>query len=236
MALIYFADDDEDVRFSVKEALVKDGHRVTAFDSGEALLRGLSRNECDLVVLDIMMPSLDGMETLKKIRSFSFVPVILLTAKSGEEDFQTGVLGGADDYIVKPFRPTILRGKVHALLRRVAADHTNPRCSFGNMVACGNISAQGGGVYFLCNGTDRLPLTQTEGRYLFYLMQRFNQPVSRKELLENIWGFEEGSSRVVDETNRRLRNKLVQGGANIAPESIWGFGYVLKEWNQGNDR
>lgn len=236
MALIFFADDDEDVRFSVERALVEDGHSVVLFDSGETLLEALFRKECDLVVLDIMMPGLNGVETLKRIRSFSFVPVILLTAKSGEEDFRAGVLSGADDYIVKPFRPVILRGKVHALLRRVAADRLNPRRCFGDALTCGNVSAQAGGAYFLCNGTNRLPLTQTEGRYLFYLMQRFNQPVSPKELLADIWGIEEGNSRVVDETNRRLRNKLVQGGANIATESIWGFGYVLKSWNRGSGR
>lgn len=233
MALVFFADDDEDVRFSVKCALAEDGHEVELFKTGKALLERLTQKESDLVILDIMMPELDGVETLKAIRTFSFVPVILLTAKSGEEDFRNGVLSGADDYIVKPFSSIVLRGKTHALLRRVAADRANPRENFGGVLSCGNVSSQEGGAYFLCNKTQVLPLTQTEGRYLFYLMQRFNRPVSRKDLLADIWGLSEGSSRVVDETNRRLRNKLIQNGANIAPESIWGFGYILKEWGAG---
>lgn len=227
MGLVYFADDDFDARALVKGCLGLDGHEVKCFQAGEELLAEFLKRPCDLVILDVMMPGPDGLEVLQRIRTVSDVPVIMLTAKDEEEDCFAGFSYGADDYIGKPFRPILLRGKVHALLSRARVRAQEDPCRPVADLQCGNVRSEGGGRAFFV-GSGALQLTPLERSYLQLLMENFNTPVSREEALERVWGLKEQGSRVVDETNRRVRIKLVSAGANIALESVWGIGYVLR--------
>ena len=229
MALVYFADDDFDARSLVRGCLSLDGHNVKCFETGEALLGEFLNNRCDLVILDVMMPRVDGFEILRRIRGFSSVPVILLTAKNGEGDYFSGFAKGADDYIEKPFRPILLRGKVHELLSRIqlSASEKTVASRLKNMT-CVDLRFSGNNTTFYIN--DRhFRLTPVEGKYLHFMMERFNTPVAREDILKGVWGLEKSSSRVVDETNRRIRIKLTEEGAHVVLESIWGYGYILKE-------
>lgn len=115
---IYVADDEKNIRELLKNFLQSDGYEVSAYDTGDLLLAAFERKPADLVILDIMMPGRDGIECVKELRKYSSVPIILLTAKDGELDYVNGITLGSDDYLTKPFRPTVLLMRVKALLRR----------------------------------------------------------------------------------------------------------------------
>lgn len=289
MARIYFADDEDDVRSVVTDFLRGAGYEVEPFSCCEELLDAFRVRVPDLVILDIMMPGMSGIEALRQMRARSTVPVIMLTAKDGDEDYYTGLSLGADDYLTKPFRPLVLAGKVQALLRRVAFDEREKAAVAGDSMpkgevqpegkmlvggegdgsetACGGaVSAKGAAsgvpgtlgdlsasiseaametppLILRCgnlvydekaracavNGRD-VPLTPTELRFLRYCMERFGEAVKKEDLLREIWGFDGAvETRVVDETNRRVRKKLAAAGSSVYIQTIWGYGLKLVE-------
>ncbi len=116
---IYIAEDDKKIRELIHRFLESDGYAVISFENGDELLTAFRKNPADLVILDIMMPGTDGLEICSRLREFTDVPIILLTAKDSELDYVSGITQGSDDYLTKPFRPTILLMRVKALLRRV---------------------------------------------------------------------------------------------------------------------
>ena len=229
MALIYYADDEKEVRDIVTVFLRSDGNDVEAFPTGDLLLAAFLRAPCDLVLLDIMMPGTDGIGILTKLREISKVPVILLTARDTDSDCYTGITLGSDDYITKPFKPMLLSAKIHALLRRVQLENDGITRSDENDLSCGNLRYECRQHACTVNGTI-LTLTPTELRYLSFLMSHFDEAVSRDELLNKIWGMNcEIETRVADETNRRLRKKLTAAGANVYVQTVWGYGFKLTE-------
>ena len=119
---IYLADDEKSIRELLHSFLASDGYAVRSFESGDALLEAFRQEPAELVILDIMMPGTDGLAVCRELRSVSDIPIILLTAKDSELDYVMGISQGSDDYLTKPFRPTILLMKVKALLRRVEMD------------------------------------------------------------------------------------------------------------------
>ena len=119
---IYLADDEKSIRELLHSFLASDGYTVRSFESGDALLEAFCQEPAELVILDIMMPGTDGLTVCRELRSVSDIPIILLTAKDSELDYVMGISQGSDDYLTKPFRPTILLMKVQALLRRVEMD------------------------------------------------------------------------------------------------------------------
>ena len=119
---IYLADDEKSIRELLHSFLASDGYTVRSFESGDALLEAFRQEPAELVILDIMMPGTDGLTVCRELRSVSDIPIILLTAKDSELDYVMGISQGSDDYLTKPFRPTILLMKVKALLRRVEMD------------------------------------------------------------------------------------------------------------------
>ena len=119
---IYLADDEKSIRELLHSFLASDGYTVRSFESGDALLEAFRQEPAELVILDIMMPGTDGLAVCRELRSVSDIPIILLTAKDSELDYVMGISQGSDDYLTKPFRPTILLMKVKALLRRVEMD------------------------------------------------------------------------------------------------------------------
>ena len=225
---IYLADDEKSIRELLHSFLASDGYTVRSFESGDALLEAFRQEPAELVILDIMMPGTDGLTVCRELRSVSDIPIILLTAKDSELDYVMGISQGSDDYLTKPFRPTILLMKVRALLRRVEMDRGKTAAAVDEL-RYGDLrySATENAVFF---GSTIVALTQTELRLLSYMLKQPEKAYSREELLNAVWGFDsEVETRVTDETLRRIRKKLLQAGSTVSVSTIWGFGYKLKE-------
>ena len=223
---IYLADDEKSIRELLHSFLASDGYTVRSFESGDALLEAFHQEPAELVILDIMMPGTDGLTVCRELRALSDIPIILLTAKDSELDYVMGISQGSDDYLTKPFRPTILLMKVKALLRRVEMDRgktaAEDELHYGDI----RYSATENAIFY---GTAPVSLTQTELRLLSYMMKQPEKAYSREELLSAVWGFDsEVETRVTDETLRRIRKKLLQAGSTVSVSTIWGFGYKLK--------
>ena len=223
---IYLADDEKSIRELLHSFLASDGYTVRSFESGDALLEAFRQEPAELVILDIMMPGTDGLTVCRERRAVSDIPIILLTAIDSELDYVMGISQGSDDYLTKPFRPTILLMKVKALLRRVEMDRgktaAEDELHYGDI----RYSATENAIFY---GTAPVSLTQTELRLLSYMMKQPEKAYSREELLSAVWGFDsEVETRVTDETLRRIRKKLLQAGSTVSVSTIWGFGYKLK--------
>lgn len=223
---IYLADDEKSIRELLHSFLASDGYTVRSFESGDALLEAFRQEPAELVILDIMMPGTDGLTVCRELRAVSDILIILLTAKDSELDYVMGISQGSDDYLTKPFRPTILLMKVKALLRRVEMDRgktaAEDELHYGDI----RYSATENAIFY---GTAPVSLTQTELRLLSYMMKQPEKAYSREELLSAVWGFDsEVETRVTDETLRRIRKKLLQAGSTVSVSTIWGFGYKLK--------
>ena len=223
---IYLADDEKSIRELLHSFLASDGYTVRSFESGDALLEAFRQEPAELVILDIMMPGTDGLTVCRELRAVSDIPIILLTAKDSELDYVMGISQGSDDYLTKPFRPTILLMKVKALLRRVEMDRgktaAEDELHYGDI----RYSATENAIFY---GAAPMSLTQTELRLLSYMMKQPEKAYSREELLSAVWGFDsEVETRVTDETLRRIRKKLLQAGSTVSVSTIWGFGYKMK--------
>ena len=223
---IYLADDEKSIRELLHSFLASDGYTVRSFESGDALLEAFRQEPAELVILDIMMPGTDGLAVCRELRTVSDIPIILLTAKDSELDYVMGISQGSDDYLTKPFRPTILLMKVKALLRRVEMDRgktaAEDELHYGDI----RYSATENAIFY---GTVPVSLTQTELRLLSYMMKQPEKAYSREDLLSAVWGFDSDvETRVTDETLRRIRKKLLQAGSTVSVSTIWGFGYKLK--------
>jgi DNA-binding response OmpR family regulator len=217
---VLVVDDDDDICLLLEELLRGAGYDVETAQDGRAALRVFHANPTDLVVLDLSMPELDGFETLERLRDLSDVPVILLTARSGEIDKVRGFRAGADDYVVKPFGRQELLARIEALLRRAPApkhlDHYDD----------GTLSIDYARRLVMCRGLP-VRLTPLEFRLLVAFVEHAGQVLSAEQLIERCWGHEAGVSR--DQVKlyvSYLRRKLGQEAAGFEPiETVRGFGY-----------
>lgn len=228
--LIYIADDEDNIRYLVKTFLENNGYKVEDFKNGDLLYDKFTKIPCDLIILDIMMPGLDGFEICKKLREISTVPIIMLTARDTDIDYITGISLGSDDYFTKPFSPMALVMRVKAIFRRIEfeknAKYDDSVLKFGNVT----INNKNKIVKFKNNIID---LTPNEYNFLNYLFENKDRAVSREELLNKIWGYNSAvETRAADDTVKRLRKKILN--TNISIETVWGFGFRLKE-NQKNE-
>ncbi len=223
--LIYAADDEENIRDILKSFLEGADFEVEVFLTGDDLFSRFKQKSSDLVILDIMMPGNDGLTICKKIREISKVPIIILTAKEGEMDYVSGITFGGDDYLVKPFRPSLLVMRIKALFRRIEMerDKDEKQLSFGDLTYTSKKHA----IY--CNEND-LGLTLNEMALLKYMMQHHDRAISRDELLKEVWGISaEIETRVTDETVRRVRKKMKTANSSTSIRSLWGYGYKLED-------
>ena len=183
----------------------------TADDGVDALMI-LKNNPMDLMILDIMMPHLDGFSVCKMAREMSSLPIIMLTAKSDEEDKLKGYEYGADDYMTKPFSPKILLAKANALLRRISVTSTD---TISNVLSVGKITISPAAHKVFLDGTE-ITLTHKEYELLYFFMSNPEQIFSREQLLNRIWGYDfEGNTRTVDTHIKTLRQKLGSEGKSI---------------------
>ncbi len=225
--LIYIADDDNDIREAIRTFLANEGYLVTAFENGDSLLEQYKKEDCDLVILDVMMPGSSGFTICSEIRKISTVPIIMLTARDSDLDYATGLSLGSDDYFTKPFSAMSLVMRVKAIFRRIEFEKQNSSVNEDSReLAYGDIIIQTKSKKVSAGGREIL-LTPNEYDLLKYLIERNDQAVSRDELLESIWGYHtEIETRATDDTVRRLRKKMEQ--SNVIIEAVWGFGFRLK--------
>ena len=226
--LIYAADDEAAIRKLLEAFLQAEGYRVRTFETGDLLMAAFEREPCDLVILDIMMPGTDGLSIARALRQTSRVPIMMLTARGDEEDIIRGLTLGSDDYMVKPFRASLLLVHIKALMRRVRLEQEalQNADTLGDFVY-GDLIYHSAQRATTCCDKD-LKLTTTEQNVLLYLMRKGGEAVSRQDLLSDIWGYEmEVETRVTDETVRRIRAKLRACGCKVGIKSVWGFGYLL---------
>lgn len=222
--MIYAADDDENIRCLIDTYLREAGFEVRVFPDGDSLYEKFQEDPCDLVILDILMPGTDGLEICKRLRAISKVPIIILTAKESEVDYIMGITLGGDDYIIKPFRPSILVMRIKAMLRRMEMEHVNT----DEVLSFGDLRYSGNDRLVFCKGKD-IGLTMTEMALLRYLMKNSNRAVPRDELLNQIWGiYANVETRVTDETVRRIRKKMKNAESSVTIGAVWGFGYRLE--------
>ena len=223
---ILVVDDERTLVKGIKFNLENEGYQVECAYDGAAAVELAREGECDLLILDVMMPEVDGLEACMRIREFSNVPIIMLTAKSEDADKLMGFECGADDYLTKPFNLLELKARVRALLRRAAGVQR----SRGPLLTAGDLSLNTEERVAVREGRT-VDLTAKEYDLIALLMQNPRRVYSRENLMNVVWGYSyAGDYRTVDVHIRRLREKLERDPAE--PEHImtkWGVGYYFKE-------
>ena len=223
---ILVVDDEKLLVKGIKFNLENDGYEVAAAYDGEEAVELAKSGYFDLIILDIMMPKMTGLEACMHIREFSNVPIIMLTAKGEDMDKLIGFEQGTDDYLTKPFNILELKARVRALLRRSTPAETKEECT---RITCGDITLDTSERNAYKNGK-AVELTAREFDLMELLMKNPGHVYSRENLLDIIWGYEyQGEIRTVDVHVRRLREKLERVPAQ--PEYImtkWGVGYYFK--------
>ncbi len=221
---ILTVEDDERIRTAVKLALEDEGWIVDEADNGEDALEMFARNPTDVVLIDIMLPGIDGFEVCRSIRRTSDVPIVMVTARADTHDVVAGLEAGADDYLTKPFAPKELSARIRALLRRVrAADPGSTHLVLGDL----EIVPEEG---LVTRNGEEVHLTKTEFRLLVELASSPGRVFSREVLLERVWGYGYfGDGRLVDVHIRRLRTKIEADPANPRHVvTVRGLGYKLQ--------
>jgi DNA-binding response OmpR family regulator len=221
---ILTVEDDERIRTAVKLALEDEGWTVDEAASGEEAIATFSRTPADVVLIDIMLPGIDGFELCRTLRRSSDVPIVMVTARADTHDVVAGLEAGADDYLTKPFAPKELSARIRALLRRVRpVTPAHARMLFGDLEIVpdeGKVMRAGSEVH----------LTKTEFRLLCELAQNPGRVFSREMLLDKVWGYDYfGDGRLVDVHVRRLRTKVELDPANPRHVvTVRGLGYRLQ--------
>ncbi len=220
---ILTVEDDDGIRTAVKLALEDEGWEVVEADNGEDALALFTKTPTDVVLIDIMLPGIDGFEVCRSVRKNSDVPIVMVTARADTHDVVAGLEAGADDYLTKPFAPKELSARIRALLRRVRPSDSGSHLVFGDL----EIIADEGVVR---KGGEEVHLTKTEFRLLVELATTPGRVYSREVLLERVWEYGYfGDGRLVDVHIRRLRTKIESDAAN--PQhvvTVRGLGYKLQ--------
>jgi DNA-binding response OmpR family regulator len=214
---ILLVEDDATIREMTQLALRRDGFTVDTAADGPSGLEAFRSSAPDLVLLDLMLPGLDGVSVCRAIRETSVVPVVMLTARSDAVDVVVGLEAGADDYITKPFEPSVLAARLRAVLRRATRAEPAAPLRFGTLEIdpLGMVVRRDGDV---------VSLTPTEYRLLLMLAENAGVVLSRERLLEEVWGYVwAGDTRLVDMHVRRLRGKV----GHDAIETVRGAGYKM---------
>ncbi|WP_166239285.1 response regulator transcription factor [Paenibacillus turpanensis] len=228
---ILVVDDEERIRRLLRMYLEKEGYRIDEAEEGETALRMALSSEYDLIILDVMMPGMDGIEVCTKLREKKATPVLMLTAKGEEANRVSGFEAGADDYVVKPFSPREILYRVKAILRRSSATaflskdtDTRNNIVFPHLVIEHD-------AHRVTAGGQEISLTPKEYELLHYLAMSPDKVFSREDLLKDVWNYEFfGDLRTVDTHVKRLREKLNK----VSPEAasmittVWGVGYKLE--------
>ena len=233
MAYIIAVDDDPEVLGTVGRVLEKENYEVTLASSGPQALGYLERRKPDMVILDIIMPEMDGITICRQLRRdprFAALPILFLTAKGSTDDIVQGLDAGADDYVVKPFELAELRARVHALLRRGTREPGgNAILELGELVLDSD-------TYQVHVAGQSFQLTSTEHRLLRYLMEHVNQALLLSHLLQAVWEYppNTGDPDLVRAHIRNLRAKIELDGGRKYIRTIHGVGYMISSREQNS--
>lgn len=225
--LIYVADDEVNICNIIKSFLIKEGYEVEAFHDGRSILEAFNKRPADMLIIDIMMPEIDGFSLCSSIRQKSRVPIVIVSAKDTDPDKIAGLTLGSDDYLTKPFSPMELIARVKSIFRRIDLDKTtagNNQC-----IDIFDIRMNPNTKQAEFNGKS-IGLTGMEFNLLYYLSVNKNRAVSRSELLDKVWGFEcEVETRATDDMIKRIRRKLADAGSILKIDTVWGYGFKIED-------
>ena len=219
MANILVCDDDREIVDAIEIYLNQDGYQIFKAYDGAQAMELLKKEEIHLLVMDVMMPKLDGWEVCSHIRKHSSVPVIMLTARSDERDELLGFELGVDEYISKPFSPKILVARVEAILRRSQG-------AAGDIISVGGIEINKAAHQVTIDGNP-VDLSFKEFELLSYFAENQGIALSREKILNNVWNYDYfGDARTIDTHVKKLRSKMGEKGELI--RTIWGMGYKFE--------
>lgn len=222
--LVLLVEDDPAVQASVRRRLSFEGFTVETAERGDQVLQQVRTLNPDVVILDIMLPEMDGFEVAEQLRQHSDVPILMLTARDAVQDRIQGLACGADDYLVKPFAVEELLARIRALLRR--ASLAQPRA--GETLTCATLSLNESTREVLSDGHP-VALTPREFSLLQYLLRHARQVLTRDQILEAVWGHDHlGDSNVIDVYVRQLREKLEAQSQGRLLHTVRGVGYTLR--------
>ena len=223
MATILVVDDDRKITDMLRRTLIYEGYRVaTAADGEEALIKAQSERP-DLVILDWLMPKLNGLETAKMLRETSPVPILMLTARDAVEQRVEGLNSGADDYLVKPFAPEELLARIRALLRRTDTAEKGTALVYADLTL-DPLTRE------TRRGARSFNLTPKEFDLLAYLLRHPRQVIPRERLLQDVWGYDfDGNGNVLEVYVGYLRTKTEAGDEPRLTQTVRGVGYALRE-------
>lgn len=229
--LILVVDDEERIRRLLRMYLEKEGYQIEEAEDGEAALAKATEKDYDLILLDIMLPGIDGIEVCTMLRQIKSTPIIMLTAKGEEVNRVQGFEVGADDYVVKPFSPREVIYRVKAILRRSSATaYLSKDDNVSNNIVFPHLIIEHD-AHRVTAGGQEVGLTPKEYELLHYLAISPDKVFSREDLLKNVWNYEFfGDLRTVDTHVKRLREKLnkVSPEASAMITTVWGVGYKLE--------
>ncbi|MEH7454687.1 response regulator transcription factor [Gottfriedia acidiceleris] len=221
MACILIVDDDPHIRKLLNVLLRNEGFTVFEATNGVEAISVFEDNRIDMLIIDLMMPKMDGFELCREIRKNYDLPIIMLTAKGETEQKVRGFKLGTDDYIVKPFEPVELVVRVKALLRR-------SKISSSKIVQIGNLVIDHGN-YKVLNDNEVINMPLKELELLYTLASSLGRTYSREQLIENIWGFDyAGDERTVDVHIKRLRERFPEKEFGFKISTVWGLGYRME--------
>lgn len=221
---VLVVEDDQRIRQALRMALEDEGYEIEEAEDAESALARYARIGADLVLVDLMLPGMNGFDLCRELRQSSGVPIVIVTARADTHDVVAGLEAGADDYVTKPFAPKELTARIRALLRRVASPAgQTERFTFGDV----ELQPEAGIVR---RDGNEVSLTKTEFRLLCELAYNAGIVLSREQLLERIWGYDYfGDARLVDAHIRRLRTKIERDPANpTLVVTVRGLGYKLQ--------
>lgn len=218
---ILVIDDESRMRKLVRDFLTKKGYEVLEASNGEEAMDIFYEDkEIDLLILDVMMPKMDGWEVCREVRKTSKVPIIMLTAKGDERDELLGFELGVDEYVTKPFSPKILVARVEAILRRSSVNNDSGVTRAGDITMNKN-------AHEVFVGDQLIELSYKEFELLAYFIDNQGIALSRERILNNVWNYDYfGDARTIDTHVKKLRNKLGERGEYI--KTIWGMGYKFE--------
>jgi len=219
---VLIVEDESNIRELLRMYLEQEGYAVETAQNGEEGLRTFKRVHPSLVLLDLMMPVMDGTQMIKELRTFSKTPVIMLTAKGETFDKVAGLELGADDYITKPFEMREVMARVKAVLRRFEDDEAPMRLEFDNLVIDKN-------AFNIVVKGEVMEIPPKEIELLYFLASSPNRVFTRAQLLDDVWGFDYfGDTRTVDVHVKRLREKLQDVSPKWEIKTVWGVGYKFE--------
>lgn len=222
MKHVFVIDDEKNIRDILQKYIESQGYKVTLFDNGVNVILEIGRLKPDLLVLDIMMPCVDGIELCKQIRKTSEIPIIFVTAKNEELDRVLGLEIGADDYLSKPFSPRELVARIKNIFRRL---ERKPPLS--EIIELKDLTLHKERRILQKEGKE-IKLTTKEYDLFEFMADNPLLPFTRDQLTQKVWGYDYyGEERLVDDLVKRIRKKLADHNSNVQITTVWGYGYRL---------